>query len=276
MRDAYEILKLGGPIIIPIALCSVIALTIFLERLWSLHPQRLLPPQFVALLRRALRERRFDRARSLCEANASAIARVAAAALAHQGRDRTIVKDAIEEAGHREVARMERFVGALGAISSVAPLLGLLGTVTGMIGVFKTVVAEVKATGEVNPASLANGIWEALITTAAGLSVAIPAFLMFKYLMAKIDRDIIRLEEQTAALVDPIAAPDRTWRDGARAPHGPASAGDVSGAGGASDAADADEADSPDLGATSTVTAVTAMGAAARRDLSGAADAQRP
>jgi biopolymer transport protein ExbB len=251
MIEAYEILKQGGPIIIPIALCSVIALTIFLERLWSLHPQRLLPTQFVALLKRALAERRFERAQSLCEANPSAFARVALAALAHQGRDRGIVKDAIEEAGHREIARMERFVGALGSIASVAPLLGLLGTVTGMIAVFKTVVSEVKGTGEVNPASLANGIWEALITTAAGLSVAIPAFLMFKYLMAKIDRDIIRLEEQTAALVDPISAPDQPAR------------GLV--------IAEDDEVAPPGL--TSTVTAITTIPGAARRDLASSSDA---
>jgi biopolymer transport protein ExbB len=212
MREAYELLKLGGPLMIPIALCSVIALTIFLERLLALQPQRLQPAQFASLLGRALRERRFDRAKSLCEGNDSALARITLHALSHQGRERSIVKEAIEEAGHREIARMEKFVGALGTIASIAPLLGLLGTVTGMLGVFQSVVDEVKNTGEVNPASLAGGIWEALITTAAGLSVAIPAFLMFKFLMSKIDHSVIRLEQHTSSLVDPIAAPDPTAR----------------------------------------------------------------
>ena len=205
MKEAYEFLKLGGPIMIPIALCSVIALTIFLERLWALQRQRILPSQFVRLLRSALQQRRWDRARSLCEGNDSVFARVIGAVLVHQGRRREIVKESLEEAGGRELARLERGLGALGAIASVAPLLGLLGTVTGMIGVFKMVIEEAQSTGEVNPASLAGGIWEALMTTAAGLSVAIPAFLMFKFLIARVDGMILEMEGSSSDLVDHIA-----------------------------------------------------------------------
>jgi len=114
----------------------------------------------------------------------------------------------MQEAGRRETAFLERFVGAIGAVASVAPLIGLLGTVTGMIKVFGRVGEEYEKGGELNPGMLANGIWEALITTAAGLTVAIPAFLAYRYLMSRIDRYVVELEAEASEIVDLVAPHD--------------------------------------------------------------------
>lgn len=205
MKDAYEFLSKGGVLMIPILLCSVLAVTIFLERLWVLQKQRVLPKRFIALIREHLHAGRFEAARAMCDGSESPISAVFRSALNHMGKGRSIIKEAIEETGRREVAYMERFVGALGSIANIAPLLGLLGTVTGMIKVFQDVVAQVDELGEVNAGGLAAGIWEALITTAAGLSVAIPVFIMFKYLTARIDRYVVEMEDIALSLIDPIA-----------------------------------------------------------------------
>ena len=213
MNDAYEFLAKGGVVMIPIALCSVIALTVFLERLWALQRQRVLPVQFISLLKKAVREGRWERARSLCDSNESTVSRVARAGLRYINRRREIVRDALQEAGRREISYLERFLPALGAIASIAPLLGLLGTVTGMIKVFGRVAEEYDKGGDVNAGMLANGIWEALITTAAGLTVAIPAFLMFRFLMSRIDRYVVELESFSSELTDVIVHDDETPSD---------------------------------------------------------------
>lgn len=207
MNEAYLFLAKGGLVMIPIALCSVVALTCFLERLWALQRQRVLPETFGAMLKRALREKRWERARSLCDSNDSSLARIAGAGVRYVGHERHVVREATQEAGRREAITLERFVGAIGAVASVAPLLGLLGTVIGMISVFETVAVEYQKGGEVNAGMLAAGIWEALITTAAGLTVAIPAFLMHRYLMSRIDRYIVELEGQASDVVDLVAPP---------------------------------------------------------------------
>lgn len=188
MSDVYEFLSKGGWLMVPIAVSSVVALAFFLERLWSLQRSRVLPPRFLELMRKLLRERRYQEAATLCQGNDSHISAILSAALRYAGRDREVVKEVMEEAGQREVYFMERFVGAIGAIATVAPLLGLLGTVIGMITVFQRVVNQASAGQAADAGALANGIWEALITTAAGLTVAIPAYLAYRYIQSVIDR----------------------------------------------------------------------------------------
>jgi len=209
MNDAYEFLAKGGVVMLPIALCSVIALTIFLERIWVLQRERIIPKQFLALLTKALGEKRWERAVSLCDSNESTISKIARRGLDYLGQDRELVKGAMQEAGRREASYLEKFVGALGAVASVSPLLGLLGTVTGMIKVFGDVAEQFKDGAQLNAGLLANGIWEALIPTAAGLTVAIPAFLAFKYLMSRIDHFLVELEAQSSALVDLVSPPPK-------------------------------------------------------------------
>lgn len=217
MTEVFEFLGKGGWLMVPIGLSSVMALGFFLERLWSLQEAKVLPPRFLEVLAKLLRERRFEQAEALCKGNDSHIAAVIEAGIRYAGRDRAVVKEVMEEAGQREVHYMERFVGALGSVATVAPLLGLLGTVTGMIAVFQRVVNQTAAGQSADAGALANGIWEALITTAAGLTVAIPAYLAYRYIESRIDRYAVEMADVSLRLAEylvpegqaPVSAFDR-------------------------------------------------------------------
>ena len=113
----------------------------------------------------------------------------------------------MEDMGRRQMQRLERYVGAVGALASVTPLMGLLGTVLGMIAVFQGVVEEAGAEGMVDPTALAGGIWEALVTTAAGLGVAIPLYLGYRYLLGRLDSLAVEMEEASSNLLDALAPP---------------------------------------------------------------------
>ena len=207
MTELYEFLEKGGVLMLPIVFCSITALALFLERLWALQETRVLPPRLMEVVRQLLAEGKSAEIQTVCASSSSSIAQVILAGAATVGRARTIVREAMQAAGRREVALLDRFVGGLGTIAAISPLLGLLGTVAGMIRVFKQVVDEVSARGQVNPGSLANGIWEALITTAAGLSVAIPTYMAYRYLESRIDRVAIDMEAYSASLVDGFSDP---------------------------------------------------------------------
>ena len=141
----------------------------------------------------------------MCESSRSTITSIIHRGLSKRGSERSHMKEALEEIGQIEVAYLGRYIELLGTIATIAPLMGLLGTVIGMIDVFRAVVNEVGAQGGmVNPASLASGIWAALITTAAGLSAAIPAYLGYKYLMGYIDRIAVELEEVGLSLLEAV------------------------------------------------------------------------
>jgi len=207
MNEVFEFLKQGGVLMIPILVFSVVALAVFLERAWALRSSRIVPTPFVRLIRTKVEGGQVGEALTLCEGNESTISVVTAGGLRRAGDPREVIKEAFEEVGRVEVSHLGRFVEVLGTIAAVSPLLGLLGTVVGMIDVFRTVVAEVgEVAGPVNPASLANGIWAALLTTAAGLSVAIPAYLGYRYLLARLDRIALEMEEVSLDLLDLLAA----------------------------------------------------------------------
>jgi biopolymer transport protein ExbB len=204
MTEVYEFLAKGGWLMVPIAISSVVALAFFLERLWSLQRARVLPPRFLEVMEKLLKERRYEEAAALCQGNDSHISAVLGAALRYSGRDREVVKEVMEESGQREVYFMERFVGALGAIATVTPLMGLLGTVVGMITVFQRVVNQASAGQAADAGALANGIWEALITTAAGLTVAIPAYLAYRYIQSVIDRYAVEMVDVSLSMAEYI------------------------------------------------------------------------
>jgi len=193
MSDVFDFLAKGGWLMIPIAACSVVALGFFLERVWSLQRAKVLPARFLDIVSELLEASRFQEAEAMCRGNDSHIAAVLEQGIRYHGRDRAVVKDVMQEAGQREVHFMERFVGTLSAVATIAPLLGLLGTVTGMISVFQRVVNQASAGHAADAGALANGIWEALITTAAGLTVAIPAYLAYRYVNGLIDRYAVEM-----------------------------------------------------------------------------------
>lgn len=202
MNEVFDFLGKGGLLMVPIGLSSVIALGFFLERVWSLQSSKVLPPRFLEVIRKLLEERRYQEAQALCHGNDSHIAAILEAGIRYHGRDRSVIKEVMEEVGQREVHYMERFVGAIGAVATVAPLLGLLGTVTGMITVFQRVVNQAAAGQTADAGALANGIWEALITTAAGLTVAIPAYLGYRYIQSLIDRYAVELADESLRLAE--------------------------------------------------------------------------
>ena len=216
MSEAYDFLAKGGVLMIPILLCSVVALAIFLERLWSLRKVKVIPSTFLQKVTKLIHLRQFDRASDLCDRASSGVAHILSAGLRQAGKDRATIKEVMEEAGRRVAANLERGTGVLSSVVAIAPLLGLLGTVTGMIKVFQRVVNQVGAdgAGQVNAGALASGIWEALITTAAGLSVAIIAFLMFKMVTTQVDRLLVDMEERALDLAESMVG-------GAQAPTEP-------------------------------------------------------
>ena len=185
---------------VPIGLCSVTALGISLERLWSLRVRRVAP---AGLLAEVQRELEGGHGNDVAELWADChLGRIFAAGLASARQGREAMKEAMEGAAATAVHDMERYLTALGTIAAVSPLLGLLGTVLGMIEVFRVLVED----GIGNPGVFASGISEALVTTAAGLAVAIPALILHRYLMRKVDDLLVVMERQSARLVERVHA----------------------------------------------------------------------
>ena len=185
---------------IPILLCSVVAFAIIAERFWTLQKKKVIPPNLVADVWHQFSEKTFDQEALQRLKASSALGCVLAAGLTNLQHEREIMKEAIEETGRHVVHELERFLNTLGTIASITPLLGLLGTVIGMIKVFNTI----STAGTGDAALLAGGISEALITTAAGLVVAIPALMFYRYFRGLLDEYVVRMEEEALKLVEVI------------------------------------------------------------------------
>mgnify|MGYP002640459185 CR=1 FL=1 len=200
MEEYFDILAKGGPLVIPIALCSVLALAVFVERLLALRMERVFPSRLADAVMDLLKERKHDAAMSLVKQHQSPLSALIISCLDSTKLGRAGAKERMEEVGSVQVGVLARYVSALSTVATVSPLLGLLGTVTGMIKVFKS-VAVVD-----NPqiSQLAGGIWEALLTTVAGLAVAIPAYLAFRYLESRIERIASSLQEYGIALLETV------------------------------------------------------------------------
>ena len=197
----YDILLRGGPLVVPIAICALLALTVFLERLWVLRRTRVIPDAFVNRIHEMINERRISDALLLCEENKNPMANIMEAALRNADKERSDIKEMVEEVGKHEGAQLEQYIEVIGTCAAISPLMGLLGTVTGMMDVFQ----QVEQVGLGDPSAFASGIWQALITTAIGLSVAIPAFIFYKYLLGKVDGLLIEMEEKSLRLIDLVA-----------------------------------------------------------------------
>jgi biopolymer transport protein ExbB len=195
----------------PILVFSVVALGIFLERLWVLRRSLILPEEPLRELENLLRKKMIPQARTYCQQHPSPLTRILFAGLQQYGSSRHLIKENMEERGKAEALELKKYIGLLHTIASVSPLLGLLGTVSGMIKVFSTISVE----GVGDPASLATGISEALITTAAGLTVAIPTFLGQRYLAGRAERLVHMLEEYATYLLNllPTSASEGTGEE---------------------------------------------------------------
>lgn len=182
----------------PIILCSWISVGLFLERLFSLRRSRIIPSSLLRKVEELLDSGNFERAIWLCIEHDSVISRLFLVAIKNFTRNKEEIKAIIEEAGERETVSLSRFVSVLGTIVSITPLLGLLGTVLGMIRVFE--VISTRGVGEA--AYLAGGISEALFTTAAGLTVAIPTLIFYRYLQARVNNLLVEIEARCLKVVD--------------------------------------------------------------------------
>lgn len=193
----WEIVIAGGPVMWPIMLCSVIAAAIMLERLWTLQRKRVIPRELTDRVWKLVETRTLNDRHIEALARNSPLGRVLAAGLANRGQGREIMKEVIEDTGRHVVHELERFLNPLGTIAAISPLLGLLGTVTGMIQAFEAITSQ----GVGDPQVLSGGIGEALITTAAGLIVAIPALIGYRYLRGLVDFLVVEMEKEAMKLV---------------------------------------------------------------------------
>ena len=193
----WEIIIAGGPVMWPILLCSVLAAAIMLERLWTLQRKRVIPRELTDRVWKLVETRTLNDRHIEALSRNSPLGRILAAGLTNRHQGREIMKEVIEDTGRHVVHELERFLNALGTIAAISPLLGLLGTVTGMIQAFEAITSE----GVGDPRVLSGGIGEALITTAAGLIVAIPALIGYRYLRGLVDFLVVEMEKEAMKLV---------------------------------------------------------------------------
>jgi len=199
----FEIVKAGGIVMVPIILCSILAVAIILERLWTLREPRVVPSELTDKVWQWIENRALTDKQIMALEQHSPLGRILAAGITNRHRDRAVMISAIEDAGRHVTHELERYLNTLGTIAAISPLLGLLGTVVGMIRTFRAITTA----GIGNPTAMASGIAEALLTTAAGLMVAIPALFVYRYLRGRVDSLVIRMEKESIKLVQAI---DRT------------------------------------------------------------------
>jgi biopolymer transport protein ExbB len=204
-----EVFDAGGPIMWPLVISSVLALAIIIERAINLRSARILDPGIVERITGLVEGGRADRALEVCRANPGIYTNIIQAGLTQHAKGEAAAKEAVEDAGRHETSKLTRYLVALGTIAAISPLMGLLGTVVGMISVFRT-IAEV---GTGDAAELSNGISQALITTATGLLIAIPALVAYNFFTEKAQRIITQLEAESLrvlhSLNEPQPADDR-------------------------------------------------------------------
>ena len=195
----------GGPVMYPILFCSILSLAIIIERLISLRRGRIIRPETLFRVQDLIRIERIADIIELCQKNSSPMSRIVLAAIKNINQPKAEIKEAVSEAGRQEVRVLEKNLATLGTIVSIAPLLGLLGTVTGMIRAFYTIA--LRGVGE--PTASASGISEALLTTAAGLTVAIPSQLFYNYFINKVDSLTLDMEQNSLDILEVFWEKDR-------------------------------------------------------------------
>jgi len=194
-----EIIGKGGVIMVIILLLSVVATAIIIERFLFFRRIRVDEEKLINRLKTALQKHHYDEALDICENNPSPIANLMKVGIENRGFSQSEIKDAILSAANLEIPHLERYLTSLGTIAHISPLLGLLGTVTGNIKAFGVLGSFGAAVGD--PSLLANGIAEALLTTAAGIMVAVPTVAFYNFLVNKVNHIIIRLENRVNDLV---------------------------------------------------------------------------
>jgi biopolymer transport protein ExbB len=189
----------GGILMWPIMMCSVVGLAITVERIIALRRADIDTREFMDIMRQVLRQNRIREAIEICDETEAPVARIMKAGILKHNRGKEDIREAIEDAGRFEIPRLEKYLSALATCANIAPLLGLLGTVSGMIKAFAQIQNK---RGQVNPSDLAEGIGNALVTTAAGLAVAIPILVIYNYLVSRVDSMINEMELSSSELIE--------------------------------------------------------------------------
>ncbi|TDJ41042.1 MAG: MotA/TolQ/ExbB proton channel family protein [Gammaproteobacteria bacterium] len=193
-----EMVQAGGWLMVPILLCSVIAAAICVERIWTLQITRVAPRNLLAQVWAQVKKSEIDPQKLRDIRSASPLGQIFAAGIGNARHGREIMKESMEEAADAVMHELERYLTPLGTIASISPLLGLLGTVVGMIKVFTVLMLE----GAGNANVLAGGISQALITTAAGLGIAIPALMFHRYFVRRVDDLVVTMEQESSKFVE--------------------------------------------------------------------------
>lgn len=194
----FELVKTGGWVMWPIILCSIAAMAIIGERLWSLQKKYVIPASLMPQVRQWLVSNELDNARIELLRNSSPLGKILAAGLVNRDHSREVIKEAVEDAGRHAVPDLERFLNSLGTIAAITPFLGLFGTVIGMIDMF----AGISSQGIGDPAVVAGGIAQALVTTAAGIAVAIPSVMFYRFFRGKVNELLVEMEQEAIRLIE--------------------------------------------------------------------------
>ncbi|WP_339643040.1 MotA/TolQ/ExbB proton channel family protein [uncultured Porticoccus sp.] len=203
----YELIIAGGWLMLPILLSSIVVIAIAFERYWTLRRSKVVPPTLLGQVWHWMKQNQLSKENLHQLRSSSPLGTILAAGISNSGHGREVMKDSIEEAANQVIHNLEKNLSPLGTVAAIAPLLGLLGTVIGMIKVFTAIMIE----GTGNAGVLAGGISEALITTAAGLTVAIPAMVFHRFFERRVDSLVVEMEDQAIKLVDAIHG-DRVMR----------------------------------------------------------------
>jgi len=196
----FELLKAGGILMIPIVLCSILAMAIILERFWTLRVTRIAPKTTVNELWRWIKRKEVNTRKLRALQESSPLGQILSAGLMNAKHGRDVMKESIEQEAAQVIHELERFLNPLGTIAAISPLLGLLGTVFGMIQTF----SEIQLVGIGNAGNLAGGISQALITTAAGLSVAIPTLVFHRFFQRRVDQIVVSMEQEAIKLIEVV------------------------------------------------------------------------
>ena len=198
----WQVFLAGGPVMWPILFCSIFALAIILEKVFYLHKIKIDTRDFLSRVLDNIKRHQIKEALQSCDDTKNPISNILKAGILKYDRPRDQIKEAIEDASLYEVPKLERNLTALATIAHISPLLGLLGTVTGMVRCFQTIQAKSTSFNPVSPGDLAGGIWEALLTTVYGLIIAIPTFVVYNYLVSRVNNFILEMEKASTELVN--------------------------------------------------------------------------
>lgn len=207
----WDLVQKGGPMMYLIILSSILAFGVVIERMYHLNRARIDANKFMNDIVIILKRNKIIEAIEMCNATAGPIAHIIKAGILKHDRSKAEIKEAVQEAAQLEIPRLEKHLPVLATIAHVAPLLGLLGTVSGMIKSFQVIQAKALSMAPVNPGDLAGGIWEALLATLAGLSVAIPTYVAYNYLVSQVDSLVYDMEKSATDLVNLLSSRRDTY-----------------------------------------------------------------